>query len=256
MSEQNLKQEIELLKQKKDELNLQYYAQKSQFEKYQQSIFYRFFQKAPIIKRNLRLGVKYLTRKRSVRELYNPTINEKKADKTIKRLRYQMYELGFTYEALKQLKYMYRTSDIKALRMQAAFELGRYYADQYTEEAAKEGIQYLRACIKKDRNKKRKDWATILLAESLVQLGRSQEAKNVIERSLASSIQIDPILALTSIEETFENKIKQINKVLKIHNLSKLEIKPLKVAYNHLLDVTPNLTKIEGNKKVTVIIPA
>src|SRR5690625_3837051 len=208
MSDQNLKQEIEQLQRKKDELSLEYYVKKNQFEKYQQSVFYRLFQKAPIVKRHIRLGVKYLTRKRSVREFLNPEINERKANKRIKRLRYQMYELGFTYEALEQLKYMYRTSDIKALRMQAAFELGRYYADQYTVESAKEGIQYLNDCIKKDRNKKRKERATIMLAECLVQLGQKQEAKHVIERTLASSIRIDSLLALASIEESFENKIK------------------------------------------------
>ena len=256
MSDQNLKQEIEQLQRKKDELRLEYYAKKSQFEKYQQSVFYRLFQKAPIVKRHIRLGAKYLTRKRSVREFFNPEINERKANKRIKRLRYQMYELGFTYEALEQLKYMYRTSDIKALRMQAAFELGRYYADQYTVESAKEGIQYLNDCIKKDRNKKRKERATIMLAECLVQLGQKQEAKNVIERTLASSIRIDSILALASIEESFENKIKKINEALKLHQLAELEVKPLKVHYNHLLNVTPNLTKIQAKEKVTVIVPA
>ncbi|GAA0468370.1 glycosyltransferase [Alkalibacillus silvisoli] len=255
----HVNKQLEEARRLNEQLTVDYYSKKKHYNTVKHNVVSHLLaQKAPVIKRNIRLAKKYATRKRSPREFINPNINEKKANQKIRKVKYQLYEMGFTAKALEELTYMFNKSDIKAVRMQAGFELGLWYANQYDKSQAKQAIHYLNPIIQKDKNNKRAERAKVLKAESLFLLGDRDEANQLIDEALKENVHADLLLAKASLQPNFSRQMVYINKALK-----QTGMKPLlgqksqdQQDYNSLIDVTPDLPKKLYDQLATVIIPA
>ncbi|GEN44230.1 glycosyltransferase [Alkalibacillus haloalkaliphilus] len=255
----HVEKQLEEARQLNEQLTVEYYSKRRHYNTVRHNMVSRLVsERLPVVKRNIRLAKKYATRKRSPREFINPKINEQKATKKVNKVKYQLYEMGFTYKGLEELDYMYNKSDIKAVRMRAGFELGLWCANQYDQQSALKAIDYLDTVIKKDRNAKRKEQATVLKAESLQLLGQTEEANELIDQALKLNVHADLLLAKASLASNFSRKIVYINKALKQTNLKPLLSQKSQDTndYNALLNVTPDLPKKLYDKLVTVIIPA
>ncbi|MED3655568.1 glycosyltransferase [Heyndrickxia sporothermodurans] len=243
-------------------LNQKHILLKNQYDAIKQSNVWELFIQMNKLKRFMKLCLKYITGKRSIIELFDPSIKKKNAKKKIKKLKYRLYELGLTEKALAELKKESIKSDNKYVRKFAAWELGLWYANQYSEEDAKKSIEFVNKAIKgeKDRSFLRK--SAIVKAECYDILNRKKEAEFVISEALVSQKHADLYLARANLESSYTERIKWINKALELYDITPLEIKDAKncSAYDCLCTVAQHEKKNDilwkETPKVTIIIPA
>src|SRR5690625_7746654 len=97
--------------------------------------------------------MKYIVGKRDRREIFSRSLKKKKAKDKIKKLKYSLYDLGFTDKALAELEKESIKSDNPYTRRYAAWELALWHANQYSNEGAEKCLAFLSQAMKGEKNK-------------------------------------------------------------------------------------------------------
>lgn len=235
----------------------------SEYRKIKQGYLWRSRTDIKNLKRTAKLYMKYLLGKRDRKELFNPSLRKKKAKQRIKKLKYSLYDLGFTDKALAELEKESMKSDNPYVRRYAAWELALWYANQYSREGAEKCLAFLPCATKGEKNQDFLRRSAILEAESYDILGKVIEAKHVISHALVSTTHADLYLAAANLESTFPERIKWINQALSLYGMAQLKTDLMtgETTYDSLHTINPKNRKDvapvqNGKPKVSVIIPA
>ncbi|WP_233443851.1 glycosyltransferase [Halalkalibacterium halodurans] len=212
------------------------------------------------VKKLLKMIVQLVTRKKSWRQLFSSSWKKKKAQQRIKKLKYSLYELGFTKRALADLRGLLKT-DNRYLRQLAAWELALWHANQYTRTDARECLTYLQQATagKAERSFLRR--AAIIEAECYKLLDEIEKGKQRIADKIKEYPHPDLYLAAANLEEHPLDRVKWINKALAHFNIAPIRLKQTgekeRTPYDSI-DVAAKATNVKPNMepKVTVIIPA
>jgi glycosyltransferase involved in cell wall biosynthesis len=258
---QQLEQEIEIAQKQHVELKQKHDTLQSEFDAVRHGLLWRQLQSMKKLKRFMKLGIKYIVGKRDRREIFNRSLKAKKARNRIKKLKYNLYELGFTEKALEELERESFRSDNPYVRKYAAWELAVWHANQYNVKNARKCLEFLSIATKGEKNRDFLRRSVILEVESYAILNEVEKAQEVIAKALASHVHADLYLAAANLETTDEERLKWINKALALYDMEQLqEINPDKLTpYDGL--TTSNQTKVQqgvqpDQPKVTIIIPS
>ncbi|TFJ91566.1 glycosyltransferase family 2 protein [Lentibacillus salicampi] len=175
----------------------------------------------------------------------------------IKQLRNHLYTLGFMDKALSELEELYLNTDDADLKRMTAWELAQWYANKYTEEGARQALEYLPAVIEGESDFVQLRRAAIIKAESYDILNEPGEAKKVIDDALEKEEHPDLYLACANLEETIVTRTKWINQAMAYYNLQPVFFNSDNdpVSYDDL-QTKPLDRKIKSGPKVSVILPA
>lgn len=176
----------------------------------------------------------------------------------IERVKYRLYNLGFTKKALKDLYEFYQQDEDAYLKRLAAWELTLYYANQYKEESAKKSLEFLPEAIKNSKDKALLRKAAIIKAECLELLNKLEEAKDVISHALVSNKHADLYLAAANLESSITEKEKWLNTIFDQYQIENIEIMTDKPTIYDGLKARINRTSDDVQvplPKVSVIIP-
>ncbi|ART78694.1 glycosyl transferase family A [Sutcliffiella horikoshii] len=201
----------------------------------------------------------YITGKRHWKQLFNQTWKINRVEKRVKKLRYKLYELGFTHAVLKELQHYVKFSEDRYLVRSAAWELALWYANKQTVDDAKYTVHYLSVVKNGEKSKDKLRRIAILEAESIHLLGESTKGKQIIHNAMTRETHPDLYLAAANLETVISEKIKWINKAFNYHNLSDINLTKdnYLVPYDGLSSSVNNV-EIETNKqlpKVSIIMP-
>ncbi|MFD1639777.1 glycosyltransferase [Evansella tamaricis] len=175
----------------------------------------------------------------------------------IERLKFRMYNLGFINRGLSDLQYLLENSEDSYLRKLAAWELATYYANQYTEENAKQCLYFLNVATKGEKDIDLLRRSAILMTECYEILGNIEEGKQVLTKLINKKPHVDLYLARANMEPLSEDRIPFINEALKLFNMEEISLRPneKRVPYDRL--ITKNIAQeIDSESKVSIIIPA
>ena len=264
---QNLKQQVEAAdrelktaREQYEHVKLEHVQLSSQYDAIKQGSIWRIVTSMHKIKRMLQLYMKYMLGKRDRREIFDRSLRKRKAKNKIKKLKYNLYDLGFTEKALAELTKESKTSDNPYTRRYAAWELALMYANQYNKEGAEKCLTFLSQAEKRVKNRDFLRRLAILKAESYDIIGRVTEAKDVISHALASQKHADLYLARANLETSFTERVKWMNKALKLYGIQELDRHAVigKTCYDRLRTKNQkNVELIDNTKeKVTIIVPA
>src|SRR5699024_2394133 len=175
------------------------------------------------------------------------------------RVKWKLYNLGFIHQALKELEEITMENEPHLKRL-ASWELALWHANQYTKTDAEQCIIHLPDAIKGTTDHTLLRRAAILEAESLHILGKTDQAKGIIEKALALETHPDLYLAMASLEPSVEQRVRWINKVYSLTDESTVALEEAAAtvdAYDRLS--VPHGSEHQPNQheraKVTVIIP-
>jgi len=190
----------------------------------------------------------------------NKDLEYKKAEKTVKNIRYKLFNLGFIERAYQDLEEL-TTGKSPHKRRLAARELALWHANKYTAEDSQKSLEWLSIAKQEERDPVKIRQNAVLEAESLQALGQTKKAITVIERELKKESHADLFLARANLEPEISTKLTWINKALRLHGLSEITCKPEgKATPYDGLQAKPGAiqqTALPADApKVTVIIPA
>ncbi|WP_026691451.1 glycosyltransferase [Alteribacter aurantiacus] len=197
------------------------------------------------------------TQKRKLKNIISPG-KKRTQVKKIERLKFRLYNLGFTKRGLADLENIVKNEQDPYLIRLAAWELATWHANNYTVESAKECLSYIDIAIKNDPDNGNFRRAAIMKAECYDLLGQNQLGKSELEKALKKEEHPDLYLAIASLVEEQEEKKLWINKALTKQGLFEItfdqwENKPL---YDSLKGTGEAKLPREEQKKVSVIVPA
>ncbi|MBU9722712.1 glycosyltransferase [Bacillus alkalicola] len=243
-----------------EELKKELYQMNREFELVKQSVIWK-------VLRRLKRGVSFLrkvllclTGKQSWYVLFKSG-NEKTAKKRIKRLKYSLYELGFVDRSLRDLEELASTTNNFYLERMAYWELALWYANQGNEEGANKCLRYLKLAMRGDKSKVSLRKEAIMKADCYKILKETDKGKKVIQRALRMEEHPDLFLAGASLEESPEERLKWINKLLNLYNLANISavIDGEKSLYDRLkIEGYEIVAKTKDNlvePKVSIIVP-
>jgi glycosyltransferase involved in cell wall biosynthesis len=200
-----------------------------------------------------------LTGKRHWTQLFNHTWKEKRANNRVKKLKYKLYELGFTETVLAELKHVVQHSDDRYLVRAAAWEIALWYANEQTKQGAESALHYLPLAIKGQKQKEQRRRISIVEAECYHLLEETTKAKQSIHKALAVEEHIDLFLAMANLEMSLSEKIGWINKAMDMFGLSRITLNDenYPFPYDRLSTLTDGEKHAAESKssKVTVIMP-
>jgi len=231
----------------------------SQYDAIKQGNVWRLLKFMNKLKRFVKLCMKYIVGKRDRREIFSRSLKKKKAKDKIKKLKYSLYDLGFTDKALAELEKESIKSDNPYTRRYAAWELALWHANQYSNEGAEKCLAFLSQAMKGEKNKDFQRRAAILEAESYDIMGMVKEAKDVISHALASEIHADLYLAAANLESSYAERIKRINQALALYSINQLDTnKTAHTSYDSLCTTYQEKEQDPAydQPRVSVIIPA
>jgi len=185
----------------------------------------------------------------------------KEAHSKLRELRLRFLNLGFKQRALKEFNDIITHSLNPYLKQLALWELAVWYANQYTQEGAKQCLRLLEQLTASEPElspelKRRK---AILAAEALDLLDESEQSQAVLANALEEDTHADLYLAYSRYKDTDEEKISTINKALSLCKLSQVELtnKITDVPYDRLKTKDQAIHHIDDSQaRVTIIIPA
>ncbi|UOE93825.1 glycosyltransferase [Alkalihalobacillus sp. LMS39] len=228
------------------------------YDAWKQSSFWRILQKINKLKKVSILLIKCLMGKQSWKTAFSRSWKKKKAANQIKKVKYQLYELGFTQRALAELEAMFTKTNHTELKKLAAWELALWYANQYSPTSSRKAIDFLFYCKQQEKSPDKLRRIAIIEAECYGILEDKDRAKQIIQAALKDQKHIDLYLALANIENSIEERIKWINKGLDLFNISNLLVKENDSLppYDRLTAKNNTSTNEQvDSAKVTVIIP-
>ncbi len=195
---------------------------KSQLHLIKQGKLWNAFKHA---RRAARRHAAYLSGRRNRREIIDPSIKKKKAKRQIKKLKYNLNELGFEKKALFDLERIFQTTDNRYLKKLAAWELALWHANKYSKEGAIRSLFYLSEAKRKTKDKDFLRKIAIMEAECHLLLNQIEEGKDVIRKALMNGEHADLYLAAANLESTIEEKLKWINRSLDLYGMEHIAMK-------------------------------
>src|SRR5690625_254324 len=123
----------------------------SQYDAIKQGNVWRLLKFMNKLKRFVKLCMKYIVGKRDRREIFSRSLKKKKAKDKIKKLKYSLYDLGFTDKALAELEKESIKSDNPYTRRYAAWELALWHANKYSIEWEEKCMAFLLQSLNGDR---------------------------------------------------------------------------------------------------------
>src|SRR5690625_7443088 len=111
--------------------------------------------------------------------------------KAVKHLRDHLYSLGFTQQALTELKTWYQKEKNNYVKRMIAWELMQWHANQHTKADAIEALNYSAAAKRGERDKNQLRRISIIEAESLLKINKIGSAKNELYERLQQSVHPD-----------------------------------------------------------------
>lgn len=205
------------------------------------------------IKQGVRAAGAYLLRRRNPKQLYSKTYKRKNAQNRLKKYTYHLYELGFTEKALGDLKKLYKETDDRYLKRAIAWELSLWYANKYTEDGAKQALDFLPTAIRGEKNEDFLRRAVIIAAECLERLGKTETAKRLLLGRISVEAHPDLYLAMANLQEALSACMHWINRALNMYQIAPISLSG--AAYEDLATRSSE-SAIEEGPKVSVIIPA
>jgi glycosyltransferase involved in cell wall biosynthesis len=214
----------------------------------------------PWISKTKTKSVKQPKKSSSSLKINNNDQEYKKAEKTVKDLRYKLFNLGFIERAYQDLEEL-TTGKNSHKRRLAARELAIWHANKYTAEDSQKSLAWLSIAKKGEDDSVKIRQNAILEAECLHSLDQTKKARTVIERELKKEGHADLFLARANLEQEISARLIWINKALRLHGLSEITCKPEgKATPYDGLQAKPGTIKKSAlpadAPKVTVIIPA
>jgi len=204
------------------------------------------------LKRSLRSTGAYVLGRRNRRELYSKSYRKKKAQNELKKYTYHLYDLGFTEKALADMKQLHEHTSNKYVRIAAAWELGLYYANQYSTEGALCALPYFREVKASDLDGDMRRRLAIMEAECYTQLEEAGVAQVILVEALKDEDHPDLYLALANTTSDVQDKTDWINLALDAYDLCPVSFTD--GTYDGL--TTRGKTETVSGPKVSVIVPA
>lgn len=183
---------------------------------------------------------------------------KKQAQRTqVKRIKYHLYDLGFTKRALLELKDLHLSSTDPYLKRLTAWELALWYANEYSHDGARCALEYLQVASADERDKDQLRKLAILEAECYDILQEREAGQQIIHKLLTEQKHPDLYLAAANLEETIAQRVKWINQALDHYHLQSITFSPNEkgITYEDLKTVPLDKTVTEG-PKVSIILPA
>ena len=177
----------------------------------------------------------------------------------IQKLKNRLRALGFTERALKDLQNLVAESSEPTLQSKAALQLSLWYADQYSEEGARQCLELLPVALQGENDEVLLRQAAIVEAECQEALGNIEAAKLAISRALEVRPYAYLFLARANLEASRSAQIEWVNKALDLHGISKISFDAS--AGHPLLDSLRSgqdkqeRVEASSDTKVSVIVP-
>lgn len=173
----------------------------------------------------------------------------------LKRIKYHLYNLGFTERAEKDLLAYFQHVEDPGLKRLAAWELVLWHANQNTTEGAHRALHFIEAAKQDVRDIEELRRIAVLEAECLAKTGAVEKARDVIDAALQREKHVDLYLALANLTESVEERFKLVNRVMKAYDLAPIRFKHIDSPTYDDLETVPIDRKADG-PKVSVILPA
>lgn len=161
---------------------------------------------------------------------------------------------GFSCHALKQLiAFSIDSSNSNKDRVTALYSLARWYASAGEWAECQNFIKQIRPLdLRFYRNKRVK----LLLVESYIQQGLTQEAIEFIEPTLELRFDSDFICALSNLPETDEERLETVNKIYHYHGLTELSFadKSKGMVFGNVVADVPEVIYNSG-PKISILVP-
>lgn len=174
----------------------------------------------------------------------------------LKKIKYHLYNLGFTEQAQKDLENYFEHAKDADLKRQAAWELVLWHANQNTTEGATEALNYIEAARAGVSDTDHLRRIAILEAECLHHTNQTAKARQVIDVMLQQQKHVDLYFAAANLTDSIEERLKLVNQVMEDYELAPIRFKETGEApiYDDL-ETEAIDRKVDG-PKVTVILPA
>lgn len=186
---------------------------------------------------------------------------QQQARRCIENIEKRLYGLGFTELPLSELKFFYEDKSKPVMRRYAAFELARWYANQYDKEGAQLSLKILKVAKEGETDATRLRQIAILEIEYREILGDKDASLKVVDNAI-KSLGTDPnlLLAAANLETTLAGRIKWINRSLESYGISHISYDPyfLEPSMDSLRpgEIIRKKELIDTNKPlVSVIVP-
>ena len=211
-----------------------------------------------------RLKAQIAQRDRRIEKLSQPPgerpVDTGFAPRRIGMIRSKLYSLGFVDRALEELHYLAVDRTRPAQRKLAAWELSLWYANQYSEEGARQSLELLPVVLQDEDDPARVRRAAIIEAESQNVLGNVDAAKLAVSRVLEREPHADLFLARANLEGSVPEKMEWINEALRLHGIPEIsyDVSPGQQLFDslRLRQGTQDRVEVSGTVKVSVLIPA
>ncbi|MBU9712949.1 glycosyltransferase [Evansella tamaricis] len=253
-----VEEEITREKEKNKELFIELNSLKLEFETLKQSSWWKFLRKTKKGVSFIKKLVLCLIGKKSWYEL-RISGNPKSAEKRIKKIKYSLYELGFTKKALEELDNLVLNSNNFYLRRLAAWELALWHANQYSRESSEKCLKYLKTAMIGEKRKDPIRRSLILKAECYDLLGENVKGKGLLKKSLTKDRDRHPdlLLALANLEGSTDRRLYWINEVFKTYGLTKITLHSNNnySQYDQLTTDQKDMELQGTQPKVSIIIP-
>ncbi|WP_156324013.1 hypothetical protein [Bacillus sp. JCM 19034] len=155
--------------------------------------------------------------KETLKRLMNP--GKKRAQiRKIERMKYRLYELGFSEKAVDDLKLLIEEDHF--LKKYAAWELAVWYVNQYCKDGAEQCLYYLEIALDGEKDNGAIRRAKILQAECYQRLGNTIQAYQLLEAELKHSQHVDLYLGLVSLSGDVKEKEQLLNEMYAMYHLS------------------------------------
>lgn len=211
-------------------------------------------------KQRIRHTGAYLLGKRNIKRLYSRTYKRKQVSNDLLPYVRLLYEEGFTERALADLEEMFQTTSNKYLQRAVAAELALYYANEENEIAAKLALPYVKFAKSNERNSTLRRQLSIIEAECYTRIGKSFEAKKVLNEELKTEKHPDLYLALSNTEKTLDKKITWLNKTLQLYDRQPIQLDLVDKDVTNITYDVLNQSKATGKEKtgpkISVILPS
>lgn len=175
----------------------------------------------------------------------------------LQQIKFYLYNVGMEKRGLEELIKFYHESKDNYIKRLSAWELVLWHANQYTEEDATKALTYIPLALEKEKNKDQLRRIAIVQAECLSVLGKTEEARQIIQDVLVKNEHPDLYFAMANIEESIMSRLSWINKVFEYYQLTPISFSN-KVADVQYDDLSSEVSGPFDNSgpKVTIILPA
>ncbi len=223
---EKLKKENERLRNRRDELI-------SLHQAIQKSLFWRLF--TLLRQKENHPLLKFAKRLRTLIRGQSTAHRKKRAKQRINKLKYMLYEFGFTEKGVAELQQIFEEEQNVFLKQMAAWELALWYANKYNKDDAQRCLTWLSKAMEAERDASMLRKAAVIEAECLHLLGKVDQAKTVLRRVLLKEEHGDLLLGLANLEHSAPKRLEWINRTLQLYGLTEvsLDISASSLETNH-----------------------